>query len=173
MTKHGLSTTKKCRPTCKSDRKPRSATLGFQKPTTPQDRWERDLAKLHAWVETKSCREIALTEFNRGELACYECLCRRYHLPGARAKGRWSKEELEGFLVGSAAGLGYSRELVPRHVVVGGRAEVLPPLVDKAGTRNPRCRRLQQSREQFAILESLRKRTEKVYWQKVQRGEGN
>ena len=45
--------------------------------------------------------------------------------------------------------------------------------LDKAGTRNKSCSRLQQSREQFAILESLRKRTEKVYWQKVQRGEGN
>ena len=161
MTKHGLSTTKKCRPTCKSDRKPRSATLGFQKPTTPQDRWERDLAKLHAWVETKSCREIALTEFNRGELACYECLCRRYHLPGARAKGRWSEEELEGLLVGCYACLGYSKE------------KVLPFMVDKAGTCNPSCLMLQGGREQFRVLESLRQRTEMVYWRKVQRGEYN
>ena len=171
MTKHGQG--KRNQPTCKSDRKPRSATLGFQKPTTPQDRWERNLAKLHAWVETKSCMELFDDELDRGDLACCECLCRRYYLPGARAKGRWSKEQLEGFLVGSQAQIGYSRELVPRHVVVGGRAEVLPPLVDKAGTCNPSCLMLQGGREQFRVLESLRKRTEMVYWRKVQRGEGN
>ena len=124
MTKHGQG--KRNQPTCKSDRKPRSATLGFQKPTTPQDRWERNLAKLHAWVETKSCRELFDDELDRGDLACCECLCRRYYLPGAQAIGRWSKEELEGLLVGPNACTGYSRE------------KVLPFMVDKAGTCNPR-----------------------------------
>ena len=68
MTKHGQG--KRNQPTCKSDRKPRSATLGFQKPTTPQDRWERDLAKLHAWVETKSCMELFDDELDRATLEC-------------------------------------------------------------------------------------------------------
>ena len=159
MTKHGQG--KRNQPTCKSDRKPRSATLGFQKPTTPQDRWERNLAKLHAWVETKSCRELFDDELDRGDLACCECLCRRYYLPGAQAIGRWSKEELEGLLVGPNACTGYSRE------------KVLPFMVDKAGTCYPSCLMLQGGREQFRILESLRKRTEMVYWRKVQRGEYN
>ena len=74
MTKHGLSTTKWCRPTCKSTRKTRSATDGKKKTTTPFERWELDLAKLHAWVETKSCLEIVHTEWTRGELACSNCL---------------------------------------------------------------------------------------------------
>ena len=137
----------------------RSTTSGFQKPTTPHDRHERKLAKLHAWVETQSCREIANTEWTRGELACCHCLAWQYYLP--RAKQNFTSEELRGLLVGSMAPRGYSRE------------KVLSFMVDKAGTRNKSCSRLQQSREQFAILESLRKRTEKVYWQKVQRGEGN
>ena len=59
----------------------RSATSGFQKPTTPHDRHERKLAKLHAWVETQSCREIANTEWTRGELACCHCLASQYYLP--------------------------------------------------------------------------------------------
>ena len=138
MTKHGQG--KRNQPTCKSDRKPRSATLGFQKPTTPQDRWERNLAKLHAWVETKSCRELFDDELDRGDLACCECLCRRYYLPGAQAIGRWSKEELEGLLVGPNACTGYSRE------------KVLKFMVDKAGTRTTACERLHRSAEQYAIL---------------------
>ncbi len=151
----------------------RSATLGYQKPTTAHERHELAIAARCRFLLTLTCRELFDREHDRGELACGECLNHRYYLPGARVKGRWSKEELEGFLVGNATGRGYSRELVPRHVVVGGRAEVLPPLEDKAGTRNTSCKRLHRSAEQFAILESLRQRTEMVYWQKVQRGEGN
>ena len=139
----------------------RSATSGFQKPTTPDERWLLDLEKLQAFVKTLSCRELFDREHDRGDLACCHCLNTRYYLPGAQAIGRWSKEELEGMLVGFNACRGYSSE------------KVLPFMVDKAGTRNPSCHRLIRSAEQFCILEFLRQRIERVEWAKIQRGEGN
>ena len=144
----------------------RSATSGFQKPTTPYERWLLDLEKLQAFIKTKSCRELFDREHDRGELACCWCLCHRYQLPGAQVAGRFTKEELEGMLVGFDACRGYSRELVDLPEGVG-------PLVDKAGTLNKSCERLHQSREQFRVLESLRQRIERVEWAKIQRGEGN
>ena len=110
MTKHGLSTTKWCRPTCKSTRATRSTTNGYQKPTIPYERWKRDLARLHAWVETKSCMQLFDGEHDRGELACSECLSRRYYLPCAQKN--FTSEELKGMLVGKNIYRGYSSELV-------------------------------------------------------------
>ena len=159
MTKHGLSTTKWCRPTCESDRETRSTTRGFQNPTTPYERWLLDLEKLQAFIKTLSCRELFDREHDRGELACCECLNTRYYLP--LAQKNFTRKELKGMLVGFHACKGYSRE------------KVLSFMVDKAGTRNTACERLHRSAEQYAILESLRQRIEKAEWAKIQRGEGN
>ena len=91
MTKHGLSTTKWCRPTCKSTRATRSTTNGYQKPTIPYERWKRDLARLHAWVETKSCMQLFDGEHDRGELACcYE------HYKLARNAGSCTRTATQG-----------------------------------------------------------------------------
>ena len=146
-------------PTCAPTRKTRSATLGFQKPTRPYERWARELQKRLAFLDTSSCMELFDGEHDRGELACCECLNRRYYLP--LAQKNFTKEELEGLLVGFEAGRGYSKE------------KVLPFMVDKAGTRSAGCQRLHRSAEQFRILETLRQRIEKVEWAKIQRGEGN
>ena len=151
-------------PTCPSTRKTRSATSGSQKPTTPYERWLLDLEKLQAFIKTQSCQELFDREHDRDELACCWCLNHRYYLPGA--KQNFTKEELNGMLVGYCAGTGYSKEKVDLPEGVG-------PLVDKAGTRTTGCERLQQSREQFAILEMLRQRIEKAEWAKIQQGEGN
>jgi len=158
-------------PTCKSTRATRSATSGFQNPTTDQERHERAIAARCRFLLTLTCRELFDREHDRRDLACCRCRNMRYYLPCAQKN--FTTEELQGLLVGSRVSTGYSRELVPRHVVVGGRAEVLPPLVDKAGTRNKSCHRLHRSAEQFHILEMLRQRIEKVEWAKIQRGEGN
>ena len=139
----------------------RSATSGFQKPTTPYERWLLDLEELQAFVKTQSCRELFDREHDRKDLACSVCLSSRYYLPGAQTAGRFTKEELEGLLVGFNACRGYSSE------------KVLPFMVDKAGTRNSSCHRLIRSAEQFCILEFLRQRIERVEWAKIQRGEGN
>ena len=139
----------------------RSATSGFQNPTTDQERHERAIAARCRFLLTLSCRELFDREHDRGELACCECLNRRYYLPGAQAKGRWTEKELKGMLVGYCAGRGYSKE------------KVLPFMEDKAGMRNTCCRRLERSAEQFRILESLRQRIEKLEWAKIQRGEYN
>ena len=156
--------------TVPADSDPRRAR-SFQNPTTDQERHERAIAARCRFLLTLTCRQLFDREHDRKDLACDRCLNSRYYFPGARQN--FTSEELRGLLVGSQAHKGYSRELVPRHVVVGGRAEVLPPLVDKAGTRNTDCHRLHRSAEQFKILEMLRQRIEKVEWAKIQRGEGN
>ena len=139
----------------------RSRTRGFQNPTTDQERHERAIAARCRFLLTLTCRELFDREHDRKDLACCECRNRRFYLPGARIRGRWKRGELKGLLVGPNACTGYSRE------------KVLPFMVDKAGTRNPSCARLHRSAEEFAILESLRKRIEKAEWAKIQRGEGN
>ena len=137
----------------------RSTTRGFVKPTTAQERHERAIAERCRFLLTLTCREVAGGEHDRGELACWGCLNHRYYLPCAQQN--FTSEELKGLLVGHATSRGYSKE------------KVLKFMVDKAGTRYTSCNRLEQSRKQFAILESIRQRIEKVEWAKIQRGEGN
>ena len=77
----------------------RSATSGFQNPTTDQERHERAIAARCRFLLTLSCRELFDREHDRGELACCECLNRRYYLPGAQAKGRWTEKKLKGMFI--------------------------------------------------------------------------
>ena len=149
----GATMTRRGPQLCKSKRRTRAATRGFQKPTTPQERAELEIKELLDGLETQSCRELMDSKYDRLEFACDACKRIRWFLPGAH---RWhSAEQLKSWGIQSN-GCAASE--------VTGLPEGVGPMVDRAGKSTPSCKRIHQSRDQFFILESYRQRIEKAEW---------
>ena len=134
---------------CKSKRQTRAATRGFQKPTTPHERAKLDIKKLIDFLGTRSCRALVNTDYDRAALACNECKRLRWFLP---YRHRHSTEQLKSWGLASD---GYAASEVTGPPM---------PMEDRAGKSTPSCKRIHQSRDQFAILESYRQRIEKAEW---------